>query len=79
MGRGGNVRFHTFQLNHYGPTDQQTDEPTNGQSLLKSCVSATKKTDEKEKERGKMEGEFIGRDVIISFVSRNSFSSCLGF
>ena len=31
VGRGGNARFHTFQLDHHdGPTNQ----PTDGQSLL---------------------------------------------
>ena len=25
LGRGGNARFHTFQLDHYGPADQGTD------------------------------------------------------
>ena len=30
VGRGGNARFPTFRLDHYGPTDG----PTDGQSLL---------------------------------------------
>ena len=31
VGRGGNMRFHTFQLVHTnGPTDQRTDRLTNG-------------------------------------------------
>ena len=30
VGRGGNARFPTFRLNHYGPTDR----PTDGQNLL---------------------------------------------
>ena len=38
VGRGGNARFHTLQLDHHGrtngPTDQRTDGPTDGQSLL---------------------------------------------
>ena len=42
VGRGGNARFHTFELDHYRRTDQRTDGRTDGQSLLKSCVSATK-------------------------------------
>ena len=25
VGRGGNARFYTFQLDHHGPTDQRTD------------------------------------------------------
>ena len=28
VGRGGNAGFHTFQLDHHGPTDQQTNGPT---------------------------------------------------
>ena len=28
VGRGGNARFHTFQLDHHGPTDQRTDRRT---------------------------------------------------
>ena len=39
VGRGGNARFHTFKLDHHGPTDGRTD----GQSLLQSRLSATKK------------------------------------
>ena len=31
VGRGGNARFHTFQLDHH---DGLTDRPTDGQSLL---------------------------------------------
>ena len=46
VGRSENTRFHTFQLNHYRRTDGRTDRwpdgPTDGQSLLESCVSATK-------------------------------------
>ena len=38
VGRGGNARFPTFQLEHDGPTNQPTDRLTNrrtdGQSLL---------------------------------------------
>ena len=38
VGRGGNAYFHTFQLDHHGPTNRPTDQPTNrrtdGQSLL---------------------------------------------
>ena len=60
VGRGGNARFPTFRLDHYGPTDGRTDGRTygrtdgptygctdgrtDGQNLLYSCVSATKKT-----------------------------------
>ena len=32
MGRGGNACFHTFQLDHHGPTDQPTDRPTDGRT-----------------------------------------------
>ncbi|MEE3023623.1 MAG: hypothetical protein VX367_13625 [SAR324 cluster bacterium] len=32
VGRGGNARFHTFQLDHHGPTDQPTDQPTDGRT-----------------------------------------------
>ena len=39
MGRGGNARFHNFQLDHYGPTDGQTDQRTD------KAVSATKNTE----------------------------------
>ena len=39
VGRGGNARFPTFRLDGYG----RTDLPTDGQSLLQSCVSATVK------------------------------------
>ena len=28
VGRGRNARFHTFQLDHYGPTDQRTNGRT---------------------------------------------------
>ena len=28
VGRGGNARFHIFQLDHHGPTDQRTNGPT---------------------------------------------------
>ena len=28
VGRGGNARFHTFKLDHHGPTNQPTDRPT---------------------------------------------------
>ena len=28
VGRGGNARFPTFRLDLHGPTDQQTDGPT---------------------------------------------------
>ena len=34
VGRGRNARFPTFQLDHHGPTNQPTDRPTDGQSLL---------------------------------------------
>ena len=38
VGRGGNMRFPTFQLERDGPTDRPTDRPTDqrtdGQSLL---------------------------------------------
>ena len=34
VGKGGNARFHTFQLDHYGRMDRRTDRPTDGQSLL---------------------------------------------
>ena len=35
VGRSGNARFHTFQLVLTdGPTDQRTDQWTDGQSLL---------------------------------------------
>ena len=30
LGRGRNARFHTFQLDHYGPTDRRTDGRTDG-------------------------------------------------
>ena len=26
VGRGGNARFHTFKLDHHGPTDRRTDK-----------------------------------------------------
>ena len=36
--RGGNACFHTFQLDHHGPTDQRTNGPkdrrADGQSLI---------------------------------------------
>ena len=36
VGRGGNARFHTLQLDHHGrtnrPTDGRTDEPTDGRT-----------------------------------------------
>ena len=31
VGSGGNARFPTFRLNHYGPTDGPTDGWTDGQ------------------------------------------------
>ena len=38
VGRGGNARFHSFELDHYRRTDQRTDRRTDGrtdgQSLL---------------------------------------------
>ena len=34
VGRGGNARFPTFQLERDGPTNQPTNGPTDGQSLL---------------------------------------------
>ena len=34
VGRGGNARFPTFQLERDGPTDRPTDRPTDGQSLI---------------------------------------------
>ena len=34
VGRGGNTRFPTFQLERDRPTNQPTDRPTDGQSLL---------------------------------------------
>ena len=34
VGRGGNARFLTFQLDHHGPTNRRTDGRTDGQSLL---------------------------------------------
>ena len=34
VGRGGNARFPTFQLGRDRPTDQRTDGPTDGESLL---------------------------------------------
>ena len=34
VGRGGYARFHTFQLDHHGPTNRPTDQRTDGQSLL---------------------------------------------
>ena len=49
VGRGGNARFHTFELDYYRRADGWTDQRTDGQSLLQSCVFATKK---KRKERG---------------------------
>ena len=33
VGRGGNARFCTFQLDHHRPMDQQNNGPLNGQSL----------------------------------------------
>ena len=32
VGRGRNVRFPTFQLDHYGPTDGPMDGPTDGRT-----------------------------------------------
>ena len=32
VGRGGNVRFPTFRLDRYGPTDGLTDGPTDGRT-----------------------------------------------
>ena len=33
VGRGGNARFPTFQLDHlYGPTNRPTDQPTDGRT-----------------------------------------------
>ena len=32
VGRGGNARFPTFQLDHHGPTDQRTNGPTDGRT-----------------------------------------------
>ena len=32
VGRGGNARFHTFQLDHHGPTNRPTDQLTNGRT-----------------------------------------------
>ena len=34
VGRGGNARFHTFKLDHHGPTNQPTDQPTDGRTKL---------------------------------------------
>ena len=40
VGRGGNACFHTFQLDHHGPTNQPTDQPTDGgtKPLIESLV-----------------------------------------
>ena len=32
VGRGGNARFHTFQLDHYGWTNGPTDQRTDGRT-----------------------------------------------
>ena len=32
VGRGGNARFPTFQLERDGPTDRPTDQPTDGRT-----------------------------------------------
>ena len=37
------MRFSRFQLERDGPTNRPTNQPTDGQSLSKNCVSATKK------------------------------------
>ena len=37
VGRGGNARFHTFQLDHHGPTDRRTDGPTDKASYRVAC------------------------------------------
>ena len=36
VGRSGNARFHTFQLDDYGPADGQMDEQT--KPLIESLV-----------------------------------------
>ena len=40
VGRGGNARFHTFKLDHHGPTNQPTDWPTDRRTkpLIESLV-----------------------------------------
>ena len=40
VSRGGNARFPTFQLKHYGPTNQQTNQPTNQQTDGQSGVQS---------------------------------------
>ena len=32
VGRGGNARFNTFQLDHHGPTNQRTNGRTDGRT-----------------------------------------------
>ena len=32
VGRGGNACFHTFQLDHHGPTNRPTNQPTDGRT-----------------------------------------------
>ena len=40
VGRGGNALFHTFKLDHHGPTNQPTDRPMDGRTkpLIESLV-----------------------------------------
>ena len=38
VGRGGNARFHTFQLDHYRQMDQRTDGRTDKASYRVACL-----------------------------------------
>ena len=37
MGRGGNARFHTFQLDHHGSIDGRMDQRTDKASYRVAC------------------------------------------
>ena len=47
VGNGGNARFHTFPLDHHGPTNgptnRPTDHPTNGRTDKAGCRVAYKR------------------------------------
>ena len=42
VGRGGNVCFHTFQLDHHGPTDGRTNGQTDKASYRVACPQLKK-------------------------------------
>ena len=51
VGRGGNAHFHTFQLDHHGPTDGPTDGRTEKASYRVACPQLKRKRRKKEAEK----------------------------